>query len=27
VYQAGPPDSSKPKGVGFNQLSDGLAGF
>jgi hypothetical protein len=27
IYQAGPPDGSKPKGVGFNQLSDGLAGF
>jgi hypothetical protein len=27
VYQAGPPDGSKPKGVGFNQLSDGLSGF
>jgi ABC-type branched-subunit amino acid transport system substrate-binding protein len=27
VYQAGAPDSNKPKKVGYNQLSDGLAGF
>jgi ABC-type branched-subunit amino acid transport system substrate-binding protein len=26
VYQAGPPDSKKPKGVGYSQLSDGLVG-
>ena len=25
VYQAGPADSSKPKGVGFNQLSDDVS--
>ncbi|MBV9662752.1 MAG: ABC transporter substrate-binding protein [Actinobacteria bacterium] len=26
VYQANAPDSSKPKGVGYSQLSDGLVG-
>jgi hypothetical protein len=26
IYQAGPPDNSKPKKVGFSQLSDGLVG-
>ena len=26
IYQAGPPDSNKPKGVGWSQLSDGLIG-
>jgi ABC-type branched-subunit amino acid transport system substrate-binding protein len=26
IYQAGQPDSKKPKGVGFSQLSDGLVG-
>jgi hypothetical protein len=25
IYQAGPPDPSKPKGVGYSQLSDGLS--
>ena len=26
IYQAGPPDQKKPKGVGYSQLSDGLVG-
>jgi hypothetical protein len=26
IYQAGAPDSSKPKGVGWSMLSDGLVG-
>jgi branched-chain amino acid transport system substrate-binding protein len=27
IYQAGPPDSSKPKKVGWSMISDGLIGF